>query len=328
MALIPIDDNHRLQIAAGTLGRLRGHEFEKYLTNEINKINWSGYIPAVPSSNLFIGEPARHLVSFVISQTDLNSENIVALKAWWLGGLATLGLGDIVEDQGIKVAKSKSDILLEISTSTSTVTLGVSVKSCNKQSPTNDQLYFTTATGFSNLLRANGLKVDDNFEHGLKMFCGDKGFRPADLLSETILKLRVSDPARFFYEELPDPMRRAIHRLFADHQEPVTRILLQKAYINDPYEPQFLIHQTRKYSSADKLEAAIFSIDQLIAYSQQHSGFSVKSYRIRKGSFKHDIFVHQAPRFGFIQFQRGGQKQHPTQLQFNLGAGYFYKIKS
>tara|TARA_R100000808_G_scaffold23266_1_gene51440 strand:- start:49 stop:249 length:201 start_codon:yes stop_codon:yes gene_type:complete len=39
----------------------------------------------------------------------------------------------------------------------------------------------------------------------------------------------------------------------------------------------------------------------------------------------HPDFFHEAPRFGIIQMQRGGQKQHPTQLQFNLEAGYFYK---
>ena len=35
---------------------------------------------------------------------------------------------------------------------------------------------------------------------------------------------------------------------------------------------------------------------------------------------------HLAPRFGIVQMQRGGQKQHPDQLQFNLEAGYFYKL--
>ena len=58
-----------------------------------------------------------------------------------------------------------------------------------------------------------------------------------------------------------------------------------------------------------------------------YSGFSHKEYSVRKGSFKDPEGVkHQAPRFGIIQMQRGGQKQHPTQLQFNLQAGYFYKI--
>ena len=35
-----------------------------------------------------------------------------------------------------------------------------------------------------------------------------------------------------------------------------------------------------------------------------------------------------APRFGIVQMQRGGQAQHPEQLQFNLQAGYFYKIEN
>lgn len=50
-------------------------------------------------------------------------------------------------------------------------------------------------------------------------------------------------------------------------------------------------------------------------------------YAVRKGTYKDPLGVqHEAPRFGIVQMQRGGQKQHPTQLQFNLKAGYFYKI--
>ena len=48
---------------------------------------------------------------------------------------------------------------------------------------------------------------------------------------------------------------------------------------------------------------------------------------MKKGRYKEpEGILHQAPKFGVIQMQRGGQKQHPTQLQFNLKSGYFYEL--
>lgn len=327
MALIPIDEKHRLQILAGTLGRLRGHDFEKYLTQAINDIDWSlTDTTSLGAGHLHVGAPAKNLIAYILNAMGIDQSDVQEIQAWWLGGLATLNKGDLVISDGIVVAKSKSDILLRITTSTSENTIGVSVKSCNKKSPTNDQLYFTTATGFVNLLKQNHLIVSDEFLNGMKMFCGDIGFRPFDLLSKEELANRKSDPSRFFFEELPDVNKTSIVDFFTNYQEQVTRILLQKAYLNDPYEPEFVIHQTKKYDSIDTLESAIFTTDELIGYSQKSSSFSTKEYVIRKGTYKSDDSVHQAPRFGFIQFQRGGQKQHPTQLQFNLQAGYFYKL--
>ena len=69
------------------------------------------------------------------------------------------------------------------------------------------------------------------------------------------------------------------------------------------------------------------TIDELIAQSRNYGGYWSKPYSVRKGSYKDPKGVtHDAPRFGIIQMQRGGQAQHPEQLQFNLEAGYFYKI--
>ena len=66
--------------------------------------------------------------------------------------------------------------------------------------------------------------------------------------------------------------------------------------------------------------------------SKKYSGFTKKLYADRKKSrsvedrkLTKGIF-HEAPRFGIIQFQRLGNKQNATQLQFNLEAGYFYNI--
>lgn len=107
----------------------------------------------------------------------------------------------------------------------------------------------------------------------------------------------------------------------------ISRLLLQKAYIDDPFVPEYLIHKTKKAPSWSATEVAIYSIDELVALSRSYQGFTTKPYTIRKGSYKDPPGVsHLAPRFGIIQMQRGGQAQHPEQLQFNLEAGYFYKM--
>jgi hypothetical protein len=327
MALIPTDDKHRLQILAGTLGRVRGHTFEKYLTEKINEIEWRKTpLHTINTGHLHIGAPAKNLMDYILRSKGVKQDEIKAVRAWWLGGLATLGEGDEVLEEGIVVDKSKSDILVRVETKSSQITIGVSVKSCSKKSPTNDQLYFTTAIAFCNLLRQNHIEVSQDFQDGLRMFCGDAGYRPIDRKSTEELASRKSDPSRYFYEELPSSNRLAIANTLTHFQEQITRILLQKAYPNDPYEPEFIIPQTKKYDSIEEVDSAIFTVDELIGYSQKISSFTTKDYVIRKGTYKHDDSVHQAPRFGYIQFQRGGQKQHPTQLQFNLQAGYFRRL--
>jgi hypothetical protein len=68
-------------------------------------------------------------------------------------------------------------------------------------------------------------------------------------------------------------------------------------------------------------------MSEIVFLSREHAKYIQVPYTIRKGTYKNDPATHYAPRFGFIQFQRGGQKQHPTQLQFNLKAGYFNHLK-
>ena len=71
----------------------------------------------------------------------------------------------------------------------------------------------------------------------------------------------------------------------------------------------------------------MYTIDELILRSARYQGFTTRAYSVHKGSHKDPPGVkHLAPRFGIVQMQRGGQKQHPEQLQFNLEAGYFYKL--
>lgn len=158
------------------------------------------------------------------------------------------------------------------------------------------------------------------------MFCGDSGFRPVDMKSSSDLSERKSDPERWFWEELPIESLNEWRDLFRNYQKQITGVLLKYAYKNDPFPPEFLLHQTVKFEDINQCNLALFPIDTLIDFSCQYSGFTTKSYSIKKGRFKNDPHVHKAPRFGYIQFQRGGQKQHPTQLQFNLQTAYFDKL--
>lgn len=309
MAQNPTSKTHGKQIKAGTTGRNKGHKFEFLLASEINKLNGFVFTPVKNSSHLLYGNPAQNLLQYIS-----NHENIVinSVKASWLGGLATSGLGDaITDDNGKPVTKSKSDVLVKIKTPNATKTIGISIKTCNKKTPTNDQMFFTTARAFCQLLRNNGIGVSKTAVIGLSMFCGDVGYRPVDCMSEEERKLRTSDPYRYYWEEIPKK----------------SLLLFQKAYKDDPFPPEYLLHQTVKYTDFNNCETAVFSMNEIVKLSKLHSGFALSEYFIRKGAYKNDKSPHLAPRFGFIQFQRGGQKQHPTQLQFNLKSGYFYVLK-
>jgi len=140
---------------------------------------------------------------------------------------------------------------------------------------------------------------------------------------------RRTDPRRYFWEELEQAGREEWERIFTTYQDQITRLLLQKAYLNDPFVPEYLLHKTKQSAKWEATEVAIYSVEELITLSRSYQGFATKSYSVKKGSYKDPPGVtHLAPRFGVVQMQRGGQKQHPEQLQFNLEAGYFYKLSS
>lgn len=104
----------------------------------------------------------------------------------------------------------------------------------------------------------------------------------------------------------------------------VADLLSMLAYF---FSTVLLFHKTKRASSFDNQEIAVFTMDQFIKLSKEYSPFSYIYYRVKKGRHKEPEGVsHQATRFGVVQMQRGGQKQHPTQLQFNLKAGYFYDL--
>jgi hypothetical protein len=327
MALTPIDEIHALQIQAGTVGRKAGHDFEDTITHSINQQSYPVNLESIMDAHIATGDPGLILLEYIASYL---GENIISSAiAISTGALATLEEGKKwLEVNGANVKRCKSDIVLTIEfPGKPPRTFGVSTKQCNNKTPTNAQLYFTTAKGFVKLLRDNSIAVSDAALSGLKQFCGDLGFRPAD--HPELLTTRVTDPRRFFWEEIEVLAREEWEKTFSAYQDKITLLLLQKAYIDDPFIPEFLIHKTRKSASWHQTEVAIYHLEELVSLSKRYRGYETKPYSVRKGSYKDPVgYVHLAPRFGVVQMQRGGQAQHPEQLQFNLEAGYFYKLEN
>jgi len=77
MALNPENEQHALQIQAGTTGRKAGHEFEDTITKEINAVPYPLRVPTKIITHVNIGDPAR-LLLFYISSTYGYSEIVRA----------------------------------------------------------------------------------------------------------------------------------------------------------------------------------------------------------------------------------------------------------
>lgn len=325
MALDPVNEIHALQIQAGILGRKSGHAFEDRIASVINAFKYPLSIDDPIDAHLGVGDPGDLLLRYIATAS--GKAIIKHAAAISTGALATSEEGKKwLLVNGANINRCKSDLVINFVFSNGEVrTVGVSTKQCGNRSPTNAQLYFTTARGFAKLLKDNGIAVSDVAVEGLRQFCGDPGYRPLD--DPELFKDRRVDPRRFFWEELPRKARAEWEQLFRTKQDEITKLLLQKAYIDDRFVPEFLIHKTKFAPQWNKTEVAIYSIEQLVRLSRSYQGFSVREYSVRKGTYKDPVGItHLAPRFGVVQMQRGGQKQHPDQLQFNLEAGYFYKI--
>lgn len=323
MTLKAQNQQHQFQINAGVYGRQKGHKFEQVLSDRINELEKAKFIPSVynEKNHIFAGPPEIMLLQYISDHLQLV---IDAAHSYWLGGLATSGNGDILYDSVGNIIKgSKSDILLEITSEGKKSIIGVSVKNCNTLHPTNDQMFFSTAHAFCDLLRKNDISVSENAECAMSMFCGNIGYRPLDVENSTFLNNRKGDPNRYYWEELPTSALAEWKNIFEEYQDKITLLLFQKAYKNDPYPPEYLFHKTGKCEDLNFCRSAIFTMNEIVELSHMFSPYSVRKYYIKKGPYKGDPAPHMAPFFGFIQFQRGGQKQHPTQLQFNLKAGYF-----
>ncbi|MFX0100112.1 MAG: hypothetical protein ACFFCS_11075 [Candidatus Hodarchaeota archaeon] len=319
-----MSEKYKKQVEAGTTGRKKGHKFEEILCEKINEFEIQELPPNKIEKNVVKGNPVEILLQYIIQTEPLNVKEIKEVKASWLGGLATSGKGDIVKDDaGKEIKKSKSDVLLDFHYHNGKIQkFGISVKSCNNKKPTNDQMFFTTATAFCKLLNDNGFNVSEKGKEALRRFCGDTNYRPDDLLTDeqkAIRKKNKLDLERWFWEELPFEGREELEKIIRENQNEITNLLLRKAYPEDPYPPEYLIHQTVKYEDINNVKVAIFTIYELVQFSYHFNKFCKKDYTVKGNS-------HQAPRFGFIQFQRKGSKKNATQLQFNLKAGYFYKL--
>ncbi|MGB3635334.1 MAG: hypothetical protein WA982_14930 [Rubrobacteraceae bacterium] len=323
MALEPLHPAHAAQIQAGIYGRNRGHAFEFDLAQHINALSFPRS-SCVLDHPVFKGDPASMLTGVAASYLDwTHCEHAQAIA---LGAIATAETGKKwLEVNGVSVGACKSDILLTLSRDGyETTSIGISIKQCNNPKPTNAQLYFTTAHSFCELLRRNNIRVSSHAETALRQFCGDIGYRPLD--NRDAYVNRKVDCRRFFWEETDQSGRKELECIFTQYQDIITRLLLQKAYLDDPFTPDLILHKTKKLQT-DPQEFALYSVNQLVDLSRKYKGFNKKLYSVRKGQYKDPPGVaHEAPRFGIVQMQRGGQRQHPTQLQFNLEAGYFYKI--
>jgi len=316
LALEPLDDVHASQILAGIRGRLAGHKFEESLTAQVNELGRHPFAPSPPSSHHASGSPAKSLLNFLAYQ--LNLQEVREARAAWLGGLATGGGGSSdVDFLPERVKRSKSDVVVSITTDAGTEVIGVSVKTCQKKTPTNAQVFFTTAEAFCDRLSVAGLDISDVARRSIRMFCGDEGFKPGDL------GISTSSRDRFYWEELPEQGRKDWEELFDTNQDQITDLLVRSAYPDDPIPPSTILHQRSKAESPTDVPVALYSVEEFLAKSRAYSLFTTRKYRVLKGSSRDPNTWHEAPRFGVVQFQRGGQKQHPTQLQFNLKAGYF-----
>lgn len=324
MALKPKDTQHALQILAGIKGRKRGHEFEFELANLINNssenTDSSGEITGV-----FTGSPEVALIKKCLNILNLSSYD--RIEAIPLGSLATSENGKgWLKVNNIEVKASKSDILLNIYKDAELRTIGVSVKQCLAAKPTNPQLFLSTARAFCQLLRRNGIDVTGDAEIAMSQFCGVDGHRPLD--NPEVMKTRKSNPVRYYWEEINSKGLEEWESMFSNKQDDITRLLLQKAYLDDPFSPEVIIQKTKKIIKGPE-EFAIYSIEELIKKSRNYAPFfktlktevsKSKSYNVPKG------VKHECPKFGIVQMQRFGNKQNATQLQFNLKAGYFYGI--
>jgi hypothetical protein len=308
------------------IGRKAGHAFEDAICSQIHGLDYPFVAAPLFGRHLFQGDPARLILSYFLRHFDAAGlRSAVAIST---GALATSEDGrQWLQINGANISRCKSDIVITLTFLDGNIaTIGVSTKQCNNPKPTNAQLYFTTARGFSKLLRENGIGVSDGAVEALRQFCGDVGFRPLD--NPATVADRQVDPRRYFWEELPDQSRLEWETILRDNQGQITRLLLQKAYMDDPFVPDFVVHKAKRAPFWDQTEVAIYAVDELVDLSRAYQSFTTKPYSVRKGAYRDPAGVtHLAPRFGIVQMQRGGQKQHPEQLQFNLEAGYFYRLE-
>src|SRR6266404_2253530 len=108
MALKPFDEKHRLQIAAGTTGRLAGHEFERQLTADLNTLSVALDQTSFETTGVHLraGRPSSALLDYIMST--LKITGLRRIQAFSLGGHATGFGGDKYEGDLGEIKKSKT----------------------------------------------------------------------------------------------------------------------------------------------------------------------------------------------------------------------------
>jgi hypothetical protein len=200
MALEPIDEAHAIQIQAGILGRKTGHGFEERIAVAINSLSYPRKVKGADGKHVIKGNPAILLINYIAASH--GQKVIKKAMAISTGALATSEEGARwLKINGITVKKCKSDLVVTFEYSSGlSRTVGISTKQCNNPTPTNAQLYFTTALGFSNLLIRGGIHISQQAIEAMKQFCGEIGYRPQD--NPVTKKSRITDPRRWFWEEI------------------------------------------------------------------------------------------------------------------------------
>ncbi len=211
--------------------------------------------------NIYRGNPALALIKHISKD---KGRQICRVKAYWLGGLATAGVGAaIYNENGERITGSKSDILIDaVYSDGGNEKIGVSVKACSN----NAQLALTTASVFCEMLRDSGIYVSEEAEKGLKMFCGERGYRPMDgyipVDTKNIPCNRMARPERWYWEELSDAVKKEWETILTVHQIKITMMLLQcaRTYKTDSYRPDYILHECKRHVEIDDCEAAVMSV--------------------------------------------------------------------
>ena len=225
MAQITNDPTLFHQIDAGAKGRKRGHSYENELAAKIDATPMPYSKSKSMDKVLHVGSPVVILLDKILEY--LNWDSCDKVEAYATGKLATSENGDkeiLIEGQSITSAKS--DVILVLYKANEKKVVGVSVKQCNNKTPTNAQVFFSTATAFYNLVTTNGILLSDKALKAMRQFCGDVGFRPLD---DFDCSSRIPTPERYFWEEIDADGKAEWEDVFTNHQDEVTRLLLQKA---------------------------------------------------------------------------------------------------
>ncbi len=239
---ITLDSTLRHQIDAGAKGRRKDHSSENELAQKLNDIRMPYMGMLKNESVVQRGFSELILLNKVLSF--LQWGKCDCLQAYATGKLATSEDGDSsVLIEGESITSAKSDIIIVLENSGIKKVVGVSIKQCNNRTPTNAQVFFTTATAFYNLLLNNGISLSENALIAMRQFCGDVGFRPID---DFDCSDRISSPERYFGEEINEDGRIEWESVFKNYQDEITRLLLQKGYSNDPFPPEIIMRKTKK----------------------------------------------------------------------------------